>query len=118
MTDPMDARQFLVLLAQIPHLLDQARQQGGLDRYAIQKSLREQHRRAGLPFLYSMPMRHLVRCPQCAYSETDVLHELEDPRRGMKMEFTQLLLHRAEAHALPADDDLAEFLAGCLGVKP
>lgn len=118
MTDPMNARQFLDLLNQIPHLLDQARQQGGLNRYAIQISLREQHRQAGLPFLYSMPMRHQVLCQQCAYSETDVLHELEDPRRGMKMEFTQLLLHRAEAHAEPADDTLADFLAGCLEVKP
>ncbi len=110
----MNASEFLVALGKIPHLLDLARQQDDMLRYQAQKTLREQHRRLGQPFLYSMPMRHLYTCPLCGHQGTDILHELEDPSHGTSLKFVELVLHQAQAHAVPPEEDLSTFLAACL----
>jgi hypothetical protein len=110
----MTAEQFLSLLAKIPHLLELAMQQDGLRRYEIQKQMRAQFRAEGRPFLYSMPMRHFCSCPDCGWQTTDILHELEDPRRGRKIVFSEIVLHQAQAHAAPPCSDLVGFLEACL----
>jgi hypothetical protein len=106
----MNAEEFLASLDQIPHLLDLARQQDDIFRFRVQGELRQQYRQEGRPFLYAMPMRHLYRCPLCDAEATDILHELEDPRRGSKFEFSEIVLHQASVHDVPPKEDLAEFL--------
>jgi hypothetical protein len=113
MTD-MNAEEFLSCLDRIPHLLDLARRQDALQRYQVQKTLRQQHRQDKRPFLYSMPMRHLYHCPLCRKQDTDILHELEDPRRPATIEFPELTLHQSRAHGTPPDDELAAFVDACL----
>lgn len=110
----MNAQEFLLNLEAIPHLLELARQQDELRRYPVQNTLRRQYREQGRPFLYSMPMRHQYRCPLCEEQKTDILHELEDPRSGAKMEFPQLVLHQAQSHDAPPAEELASFLLECL----
>ncbi|MEW6093948.1 MAG: hypothetical protein AB1531_08300, partial [Chloroflexota bacterium] len=110
----MTAQEFLAYLDQIPHLLDLARQQDEIFRYRVQDEMRRQHREEGRPFLYSMPMRHLYRCPLCEMETTDIFHELEDPRRESKFRFSEIVLHQAAVHAVPPEADLAAFLEMCL----
>ncbi len=110
----MNAEEFLARLERIPHLLDLARQQDEIYRYRVQDDLRRQHREEGRPFLYSMPMRHLYSCPVCDQQATDILHELEDPRRQSKFKFSEIVLHKARVHNIPPKEDLVEFLAKCL----
>ncbi|KAF0106617.1 MAG: hypothetical protein FD146_2416 [Anaerolineaceae bacterium] len=113
MTD-MNAEEFLFRLDQIPHLLDLARQQDALQCYQVQKTLRQQRRQEKRPFLYSMPMRHLYHCPLCGKRDTDILHELEDPRRNAQIKFLELVIHQARDHDTPPDDELAAFVDACL----
>lgn len=108
----MNAQEFLARLAEIPHLLEMAIQQDNLHRYQLQDGLRQQYRQQGCAFLYSMPMRHLYRCPTCGAQGTDILHELEDPGRGIKVEFLEPELHQMRAHAVPPEDELVDFFEG------
>ncbi len=110
----MNAKEFLAFLDEIPRLLDLARRQDDLRRYQVQDGLRRQCRKEGRPFLYSMPMRHLYTCPVCGRQATDILHELEDPRNGRKIEFLEVVLHQAQAHDIPPEQELAAFLEACL----
>lgn len=110
----MTAHEFLSRLECLPDLLALARQQAEINYYPIQEKLRAQCRMDGRPFHYSMPMRHFYACPVCGRQATDILHELEDPRRGRKIGFPEVVLHRAQAHDIPPGDDLADFLAACL----
>lgn len=110
----MTAKEFLARLDQIPRLLELAIRQDNLRRYDVQEKLRRQYRAEGRSFLYSMPMRHLYTCPVCGRQATDILHELEDPRRGEKVAFLEVVLHQAQAHDIPPGDDVAAFLAACL----
>jgi hypothetical protein len=109
----MTADEFLTLMDRIPHLLVLARQLDDLHRYQAQDALREQHRREGRPFLYSMPMRHLYRCQSCGKQDTDILHELENPRNQLKIKIPELVLHQAQFHGTPPGKDLADFLQDC-----
>ncbi len=110
----MNAEEFLASLDQIPHLLELARREDDLRRYQIQMGLRRQCRQESRPFLYSMPMRHLYHCLLCGQQGTDILHELEDPRRKTKIEFPELVLHQARFHDTPPGKELASFLEDCL----
>lgn len=110
----MTAQEFLSRLERLPRLLDLALARDELRRYQVQDELRVQCRDEGRPFLYSMPMRHLYTCPVCGRQATDILHELEDPRRGRKIEFLDVVLHQALEHHMPPPDDVADFLAACL----
>jgi hypothetical protein len=110
----VNAKEFLAFLDKIPRLLDLARQQDNLRRYQVQDDLRQQCRAEGRPFLYSMPMRHLYTCPVCGRQATDILHELEYPRNGRKIEFLEVVLHQAQAHDIPPEHELAASLEVCL----
>ncbi len=109
----MTALDFLKHLSAIPHLLDLAVQQDPMRRYQVQDQMRQQMRLEKRVFFYSMPMRHLYRCPQCGARGTDVLNELEDPRSEKCMGISQVYLHEAEAHATPPDEALAAFMLAC-----
>ncbi|MBN2387436.1 MAG: hypothetical protein JXB85_10475 [Anaerolineales bacterium] len=106
----MDTREFLQALAKIPNLLELARQDQDTHSYLLQKRMRTQYRQEGRPFLYSMPMRHLVRCELCGQQQTAVQHEVEDPARGVKVAFSELDLHRARFHDVPLPTVLVDFL--------
>jgi hypothetical protein len=109
----MNAQEFLSRLDRLPDLLAHARQQAKINYYPIQKELREQCRKDGKPFLYSMPMRHLYVCSICKQQYTDVLRELEDPRRQAKHPFDEEMLHQVRVHGVPPDDETAAFLLSC-----
>ena len=109
----MNAQEFLDRLARLPDLLAIARQQVKMDYYPIQNQLREQGRQDGKPFHYSMPMRHLYTCSTCGHRNTDVRHELEDPRRQAVHKFEEEMLHLARVHGIPPDEETAAFLLQC-----
>ncbi len=109
----MNAQEFLDHLARLPDLLTIARQQTEMNYYLVQDQLRVQYRQEGKPFLYSMPMRHLYFCPVCGQRSTDILHELEDPRRQVRHQFGEGTLHKARAHGVPPEEDTAAFLLSC-----
>ena len=73
----------------------------GDDIYAIQDSLREEYRRQGKPFKWSMPFRHLYQCPTCGNSSTAIQYVLENPH--IKDELSPLrrvVLWEEEVHAI------------------
>ncbi len=66
----------------LPSLLEMARERSKLnggDLYETQDALREEYRKRGEAFRWSMPYRHLFRCEKCGLEETAVYHELENP---------------------------------------
>lgn len=109
----MNAREFIERLERLPDLLAAARRQAKMNYYPIQEELRAQCRREGKPFLYSMPMRHMYTCGVCAQKSTDILRELEDPRRQARHRFPEEMLHQARLHDIPPDEETAGFLLAC-----
>lgn len=109
----MNASEFLDRLARLPDLLALARQQAEFGYYPIQERMRQQSRAAGKPFHYSMPMRHFYTCSLCGQRATDILHELEDPRRQAVHLFGEEMLHAVRLHDAPPDEETALFLKSC-----
>ena len=77
----MDTTDLLYIFDSLPDLLAIAREQAtvpGVNLYDIQDTLREEYRRQGKPFKWSMPYRHLYQCPTCGNSSTAIQYELEN----------------------------------------
>ena len=110
----MDPNEFTQSLAKIPDLLAIAKEQEPVFYYERQESLRQEYRKDGKPFLYSMPMRHLSLCQDCDFQSTDIAYSLEDPRSQKQIEFNEGTLHRIKEHGEPPSDELAEVLLNCL----
>lgn len=97
-------------------LARQARKAPVENLYALQDRLREEHRRRGAPFCWSMPYRHLYTCPVCRTQSTEVLHELENPAAPAgepalrKVQIMAGQVHTARAHGEPLPEDVRRFL--------
>jgi hypothetical protein len=121
MTKPMDAsRRLLAIYDALPALLDLAerrvKDEGGYS-YGIQDQLREDYRRKGLPFRYSMLYRHLDSCDLCTYMNTAILHELENPRVAettpvlRHVGISELDAHKVREHGTAFPADVQAFLS-------
>jgi len=103
----------------LPDLLALAREIEARDggyAYEIQNNLREEHRKKGIPFKWSMPYRHIDRCDQCDYYYTAIKHELENPRiKNRSSHLYQVVIwdidiHKIREHGQPFPDDCRAFL--------
>ncbi len=103
----------------LPDLLAMAWQMRAVARadvYRIQDELREEYRRQGLPFRWSMPYRRPFQCDLCGYNNTEVLHELENPAAGeaapalRQVEVSELAVHQAREHGASLPEDVQAFL--------
>jgi hypothetical protein len=72
---------YLHIFDALPDLLIMAKEQtppaGNL--YKMQALLREDYRRQGLPFKWSMPLRHTYHCSICNHIAPEILYEVENP---------------------------------------
>jgi hypothetical protein len=103
----------------LPDLLamaEEIKNQDGGYRYEIQDKLREEHRKKGIPFKWSMPYRHIDRCDQCDYNKTAIKHELENPKiKDRASPLYQVVIwdidiHKIREHGQPFPDDCRLFL--------
>jgi transposase len=84
--------------------------------YDIQDKLREQYRREGRPFKYSMLFRHLDTCQYCNYVNASIQHEFENPQIQDTssplhiMIVMDIQIHEMREHQEPMPPELRDFL--------
>jgi hypothetical protein len=95
--------------------------------YEVQRELVVECRRSLRPFLASMPVRHLFKCPICGVQRGEVEFHFEDPSRpltmipnqglwgvpvGQHVDIELSVLHEVLVHGRNAPPALQELLAG------
>src|SRR5687768_17395896 len=101
---------YLRLFYSLPDLLTLAIEQNPTDRYKVQDELREEYRGEGLPFRWSMPLRHLGHCRKCKEQFTEVIYHLENPSLGISAGTNASHIHAVEKHGVEMDAKIREFL--------
>jgi hypothetical protein len=98
---------YLQIFDTLPDLLTMAKEQASLagDIYKMQALLREEYRRRGLPFKWSMPMRHTYHCSICNHIAPETLYEVENPHPQVARYAPRLIkLLESEIHQLRFHD--------------
>jgi hypothetical protein len=104
-----DSRNLLKVFDSLPSLLDLAREESdksGRYIYDVQDELREEHRRRGIAFRWSMLYRSLYSCPKCKYTDTVVGHELENPQMDVSSPLHRVRLRESDVHEVRAHKGL------------
>jgi hypothetical protein len=118
MPAPKAAANQLCTFDDLPDLLTFARQQtpAAGDVYKLQNMLRDEYRRQGLPFKWTMPLRHLYQCDACHHTAPEILYALEnpmprDPRYPMRiLKILESEIHQIREHGLLLKDEYRSFL--------
>ncbi len=94
----------------LPHLLSLTKEIADrmnnerVSPYPVQDELREQYRRRGLAFCWSMPLRHYGPCRQCKERFTEIWYLLENPMGSLE-ETRKLGMRESKIHAVRVHGD-------------